>query len=133
MEMGMMTQQKDDALEADFEATRQRVNAPCFVDKGWQQIVVDAVAKIDWLERRNGHAKVDWEEIKEWHGTLSMRYRVLGVDSDDIVVRLIADVVVAAKARADKVCIVCGEASDGEFQYKGDTLRVLCATHRAQA
>ena len=129
----MMTQQKDDALEADFEATRQRVNAPCFVDKGWQAIVIDAVAKIDWLERRDGEAKVDWEEIKEWHGTLAMRYRVLGVDADDLVVGLIADVVAAAKMRADKICVVCGEQSDGQFEYKGDTLRVLCDTHREQA
>lgn len=129
----MMMQQKDDALEAHFEATRRRVNAPCFVGKGWQQIVIEAVAKIDWLERRDGHAKVDWQEIKEWHGTLSMRYRVVGVDADDIVVRLISDVVAAAKMRADKVCIVCGEASDGQFEYKGDTLRVLCDTHREQA
>lgn len=129
----MMTQQKDDALEADFEATRRRVNAPCFVDRGWQSIVIDAVAKIDWLERRDGDAKVDWEAVKEWHGTLAMRYRVLGVDDDDIVVRLIADVVAAAKLRADKVCVVCGSESDGQFEYKADSLRVLCATHRAQA
>ena len=125
--------QQDDAIDAEFQATRERVNAPCWVGKGWQQIVIDAVAKIDWLERRDGDAKVDWEEIKEWHGTLAMRYRVLGVDDDDIVVGLIADVVAAAKLRSDKVCIVCGEPSDGQFEYKADSLRVLCATHRAQA
>jgi hypothetical protein len=129
----MMTQQKNDALDAEFKATRERVNAPCFVDKGWQQIVIDAVAKIDWLERRDGEAKVDWEEIKEWNGTLAMRYRVLGVDADDIVVGLIADVVAAAKQRADRTCVVCGEQSDGQFEYKADSLRVLCAKHRAQA
>lgn len=128
-----MATHHDETLEADFEATRRRVNAPCYVGNGWQPIVIDAVEKIDWLERRDGRAKVDWEAVKEWHGTLAMRYRVLGVDNDDIVVGLIADVVAAAKLRADKVCIVCGSESDGQFEYKGDTLRVLSDTHRAQA
>jgi hypothetical protein len=123
----------NDQLKTEFETTRRRVNAPCFVGLGWQPIVIDAVAKIDWLERRDSDVRVDWQEIKEWNGTLAMRFELLGANDDNVVVGLIRDVVAAAKLRADKTCVVCGEESDGEFEFKGDTLRVLCMTHRDEA
>jgi hypothetical protein len=128
----MMTM-ANDQLKAEFEATRRRVNAPCFVGLGWQPIVIDAVAKIDWLERRDSDVRVDWQEIKEWNGTLALRFQVIGADESNVVVGLIRDVVVAAKQRANKTCVICGEESDSEFEYKGDTLRTLCATHRDEA
>jgi hypothetical protein len=128
----MMTM-ANDQLKTEFEATRRRVNAPCWVGLGWQQIVIDAVAKVDWLERQDSDVRIDWEEVKEWHGTLALRFQVIGADEDNIVVGLIRDVVAAAKLRADKTCVVCGSESDGEFEFKGDTLRVLCMTHRDEA
>ncbi len=128
----MMTM-ANDQLKTEFEATRRRVNAPCWVGEGWQRIVIDAVAKIDWLERRDSDVRIDWQEIKEWHGTLAMRFEVLGADDKNIVVQLIRDVVVAAKQSADRTCVVCGGESDNEFEYNGDTRRTLCATHRDEA
>ncbi len=125
--------QVDDALEAEFAATRRGVNAPCFVGKGWQAIVIDAVAKIDWILSKDPITIIEWREIKEWYGTLALRYHFLSAGDDEIAVRLIADVVAAAKMRADRTCVVCGEKSDGQFEYKGDELRVLCREHRAQA
>jgi hypothetical protein len=136
MEGCMMTSPNDNVsyhITASFEATRRRVNAPCWVGEGWQKIVVDAVEKIEWILSKDPITLIEWREIKEWHGTLAMRYRFLSAGDDEIAVRVIADVVAAAKLRADKACVVCGAKSDGAFEYKGETLRVLCATHRAQA
>ena len=125
--------QADDALDAEFQATRQRVNAPCWVGRGWQKIVVDAVAKIEWVLSKDPITMLEWREIKEWNGTLAIRYHFLSAGDDEIAVRLIADVVTAAKMRADQVCVVCGKKSDGAFEFKGYTLRVLCAAHRDEA
>ncbi len=125
--------QSDDKIEDEFKTLRERIKAPCYVEMGWRRIVVDAVAKIEWILSNDPITMLEWREIKEWHGTLAMRYRFLSAGDDETALRLIDDVVAAAKLRADKVCVVCGEKSDGAFEYKGDTLRVLCATHREMA
>jgi len=95
--------------------------------------VVDAVKKIEWLLSKLPSLRIEWHEIKEWHGSLAMRYSIEGAGANDMVVKLISDVVIAAQQRADKLCVTCGSASDGQIEFKGDELRVLCREHRALA
>ena len=129
----MTTEQHDTEIDRAFQALRERIQAACWVERGWRAIVVDALRKIEWLEGQNPGSKIEWIEIKEWHGTLAMRYRAADADFDECVLEIVEDVVTNAKARADRTCVVCGERSDGAFEFKGDVLRVLCKQHRAAA
>jgi hypothetical protein len=61
-----------------FEALRKRIGAPCWVPEGWQQLVLEAVERIEWLLWRDPRTRIAWEEIKDWSGSLAMRYRVSG-------------------------------------------------------
>ena len=130
----MMTAgQHDTEIDRAFEAMRERIRAAIWVEHGWRQIVIDAARKIEWLEMQNPGNRIEWLEIKEWNGTLAMRYRTHDADLDENVLGIVEDVVMAAKVRADRTCVVCGGRSDGAFEYKGDTLRVYCKQHRAAA
>jgi len=117
---------------AEFEALRKRLSVPCWVEAGWQRIVVDAVRKVEWLLEKDPLVSVEWTEIKAWHGDLAMRYRLKDRGVGHLVSELITDVVTAAQRRADSTCVVCGSASVGELVEHGEQLRVLCATHRYQ-
>jgi hypothetical protein len=110
-----------------FEALRKRIGAPCWVPEGWQRIVVDAVERIEWLLARDPVARINWEEIKVWHGTLAMRFR-FSAGGDETVRALIADVVEAAKVRAERTCMVCGGA--GRMIEGEEDLRVRCTRHQ---
>jgi hypothetical protein len=112
----------------EFEALRKRLGVPVLVEPGWQQIVLDAVERIEWLLARDALTKVEWSEIKMWHGTLAIRFRFVCANDDVVVMRLVEDVVTAAKVRADRTCMVCGNGG-GRFVEDSEQLRVLCRQH----
>jgi len=116
----------------DFEVLRKRLGVPAWVEPGWQRIVVEAVERIEWLLARDALTKIEWSEIKTWHGTLAMRFRFACANDEQVVMRLVEDVVTAAKMRAGKTCMVCGSETVAEFVKDGEQLRVLCVTHRYQ-
>jgi hypothetical protein len=109
-----------------FEDLRKRIAAPCWVEPGWQRIVVDAVERIEWLVAQDPVTVVEWRGIKEWHGSLAMRLRYLS-GGDEIVQALISDVIESAKSKASRTCMVCAGA--GHFAEDGEKLSVLCRQH----
>jgi hypothetical protein len=112
----------------EFETLRKRLAVPCWVEPGWQRIVLDAVERIEWLLARDVLTNIEWSEIKIWHGTLAMRFLFVCANDDHVVMRLVEDAVTAAKVRAGKTCMVCGNGG-ARFVEDGEQLRVLCRQH----